>query len=188
MAKYCPECGTKTVKKLDGGLDRDACPACGWVQYAHTAVGVGAMVWREGRVLLVERAIPPVGLWTLPSGWIEQDDTLETAVLRELKEETGLEGHIQGLICIRNIPKETRNETYVCFLCEVAPEGEPVADGAESSQVAFVHPTELDGLKISPFTRYLVEHYQQLLTCPWPLHLELEALGYPPGTTLFAPF
>jgi ADP-ribose pyrophosphatase YjhB (NUDIX family) len=188
MVRFCPECGTATLKRVDGGRERDACPSCGWVHYAETAIGVGALVLRGERVLLVERGIPPVGRWTLPSGWIEQEDTLATAVVRELKEETSLDCSPVGIICVRNIPKPTRNEMYVCFLCEVDPAAEPVPDGEESTQARFVHSTEFDGIDLSPFSRYIIEEYRRWQPIPWPMHGASPYFTSYPPMTVFSPF
>jgi len=185
---FCPLCGTPTIRRYDGGRERDACPSCGWVHYSEMAVGVGALVLRGERVLLVERGIPPVGRWTLPSGWIEQEETLETAVRRELKEETALDGRALGVICIRNIPKMARNELYVCLLCEVAPDVEPVPDGEESTQARFVHPSEFDSLDLSLFSRFVVERYLALRPQPWPLTADFPYREAYPDAAIFSPF
>ena len=87
MAKFCPECGKATVKIMDGGRLRDACPTGHFIQYARTSVGVGAMIFRENKVLLTERAIPPVGLWTLVNGYVEDDEPIDEAIIRECREE-----------------------------------------------------------------------------------------------------
>lgn len=188
MANYCPQCGTQTIRREDGGRERDACPACGWVQYATTAIGVGALVLRGDRVLLVERGIPPVGRWTLPSGWIEQEDTLASAVARELKEETDLDGTPLGIICMRNIPRHTCNEMYICFLCEVDPAAVPVPDGDESTQARFVHPDEFDSLDMSPFSRFIVEEYLAHRPTPWPVYETFPYRDKYPDAMIFAPF
>jgi 8-oxo-dGTP diphosphatase len=188
MANFCPECGTHTITRMDGGRDRDVCPNCGWVQYAATAVGVGALICRGDRVLLVERGIPPVGRWTLPSGWIEQEDTLATAVVREVREETGLECVPQGIICVRNIPKPARNELYICFLCEVDDAAEPVPDGDESTQAIFVHPDEFDALDLSPFSRYIIESYKRAQPGIWTPDPEAADFAAYPPMAVFSPF
>jgi len=63
-------------------------------------VGVGAVVWDDcGQVLLIRRANPPrQGEWSLPGGKVEFGETLQAAALREVREETGLEIEILGLI------------------------------------------------------------------------------------------
>jgi len=54
-------------------------------------VGVGAVVIKEGRVLLIKRGIPPSqGLWAIPGGSLELGETLQRGAERELLEETGI--------------------------------------------------------------------------------------------------
>lgn len=54
----------------------------------HKSVGI--FVWRQGKLLLIERARPPYG-FAVPAGHVDQDASYESAARRELKEETGLE-------------------------------------------------------------------------------------------------
>ncbi len=55
-------------------------------------LAVSAAIFRDGRVLIVRRARPPAhGLYTLPGGGVELGETLEQAVVREIREETALE-------------------------------------------------------------------------------------------------
>ena len=63
-------------------------------------VGVGAVVWDDkGQVLLIRRANPPrQGQWSLPGGKVEFGEPLQAAAQREVREETGLEVEILGLI------------------------------------------------------------------------------------------
>lgn len=188
MARYCPQCGQPTRRREDGGRERDACPACGWVQYAEIGVGVGALILRDERALLVERGIPPVGRWTLPGGWIEQEDTLATAIVREVQEETGLRCNPVGVICLRSIPRPARNDLYVCLLCTVDPLAEPSADGWETRQARFIAPEEFDRIDLSPFSRYVIEHYLRERPRPWLLQEDRRLLEAYPGAAIFAPF
>jgi len=57
----------------------------------HPRVAVGAIVFRDGRVLLVRRGQPPAeGLWAIPGGSVELGESLQAAAEREIHEETGL--------------------------------------------------------------------------------------------------
>jgi 8-oxo-dGTP diphosphatase len=57
----------------------------------HAEVAVGAVVVSAGHLLLIERGRPPaVGEWSIPGGRVEPGETLQAAVEREVREETGL--------------------------------------------------------------------------------------------------
>jgi len=65
-------------------------------QYPRPAVTVDIIIIKnkaqEKEILLIERGIEPFkGMWALPGGFVEMDETLKQAAIRELKEETGLE-------------------------------------------------------------------------------------------------
>lgn len=73
-----------------------------------------AAVIRNGRILMVRQRHAGREFWTLPGGGLEPDESPEQATLRELREETGLEGRTSRLLYRR---REGVNETY-CFLVE----------------------------------------------------------------------
>lgn len=170
MAKFCPECGKRTIKREDGGRERDACPDGHFVQYAKAAVGVGALVFRGDAVLMVERGIPPVGLWTIPSGWVEQEDNIQAAIEREVKEETNLDVVAQGIVFIRNNVGDELNSLYFVFVCEMLdPEQDPIPDGDESTDALFLEPSAFDTINLSFFSRWLIEQYLMNRQVPLPL-------------------
>lgn len=73
----------------------------------------------RGRILLVRRGRPPFrGRWALPGGFVEREETVERAVVRELKEETGLDGRIAALLGVYSGPdRDPRGPTAsVVFL------------------------------------------------------------------------
>jgi 8-oxo-dGTP diphosphatase len=102
--RFCPHCRAGLDKKKIEGKKRAFCPECGWVRYQNPLPSVAAVVWNEsGKILFVKRGVEPAkGKWALPSGFIEIDETPQEACLRELKEETGLQGHIVGLTGVVN--------------------------------------------------------------------------------------
>lgn len=99
IANFCPNCGTKLIAKDHHGRARPICPGCDYVVYFDPKVAVLALVIDDERVLLVKRAMEPgQGKWACPAGFVEHDEAPEIAVLRELKEETGLIGTVEQLI------------------------------------------------------------------------------------------
>src|SRR4030042_1853218 len=98
--KFCPICRSKLTKLPDAGNVYMQCTNCKWVYYGNPLPAVAALVVNDrNEVLLVKRGVEPCqGTWALPSGFIEQKETPEHAVIRELYEETGVNGSIKKLI------------------------------------------------------------------------------------------
>ena len=161
MAKFCPECGFETERKYVAGRKRDACPNCDFVEFTKAKIGVGAIIFREGSVLLVERVLPPRGIWTIPSGYQEEGETLEMAVKREVLEETGINVQPQGIVFLRNMMEHGAIDMYSVFHCEQA-DGEHFVNNAESISVRYVSFAEFDNLNIEADSRWFIETYQSL--------------------------
>jgi len=159
MAKFCPECGSETKKRIVSGREREACPACGFVQFSRAKVGVGALVFRYESVLLVERNLPPYGIWTLPSGHQEENETLETAVMRETMEETGMNILPRGIVFVRNMMEHGSVDMYCVFLCDSDPADEPVVNDDESTAACFVPVSDFGKMNIEPDSRWFIETY-----------------------------
>ena len=90
--KFCSNCAAPVVKRIPPGdsLPRWVCDACGEIHYQNPKLVVGAVPEWDGRLLLCRRAIEPrYGYWTLPAGFMENDETAGQAALRETLEEAG---------------------------------------------------------------------------------------------------
>jgi 8-oxo-dGTP diphosphatase len=115
--------------------------------FPHPRLSVDAVVVREGQVLLVNRGKPPFeGGWALPGGFVDRGERLEEAVLRELREETGLEGRLLGIVGAYSRPdRDPRGHTVsVVYTIEVGG-GEAVGadDAAEAAWHDLASPPEL---------------------------------------------
>jgi mutator protein MutT len=126
----------------------------------YPVVGVGGVVIRDGRALLIRRGTPPLqGRWSIPGGRVEWGETIEQAVLRELREETGLEARAIELIEVverifddepnelnANHPRPSSGAQYhfilLDFLC-AASNGEAHA-GGDAREIAWAAEEELD--------------------------------------------
>ncbi len=87
--------------------------------YANPALTVDAVAIRRGRVLLVRRGHPPFeGMWALPGGFVDLRETVEEALVRELREETRLEARSIRLLGVYSGPdRDPRKPTAtVAFL------------------------------------------------------------------------
>jgi len=96
---YCPYCSGKVITKSEGDVLRKYCPACKVFFYDNPLPVVSAIVMKEREVLLVKRRNQPhKGEWCLPSGFAETGESIQAATLRELEEETGIQGKIISFV------------------------------------------------------------------------------------------
>ncbi len=126
--------------------------------------GAAAVVTDErGRVLLQQRS--DSGNWALPGGAMDIGETLAQCAVREVKEETGLDIEITGLLGIYTDPHhvvaysdgEVRQEFTVTYLGRVI--GGAIAVSDESTDVRFIDPAEFDGIPIHETVRLRLHHY-----------------------------
>jgi len=88
--QYCPACGQQTLRPSSPKSFH--CSACGFVLFLNTAAAAAAILEYQEQILLVVRAQDPEqGKLDLPGGFVDYDETTEAALLRELREELGLE-------------------------------------------------------------------------------------------------
>jgi len=141
--KFCPFCGTELGLKIVEDRERAVCSTCGWINYENPAPCAAALVRnQDGGILLVKRGVEPgKGEWALPSGFIEIDETPEMACIRELKEETGLEGRIIRLVGVYS-QESVRYKNVLIAGYEVEAKGIPYP-GSDSESVRFFSPDEL---------------------------------------------
>ena len=103
-------CGSALKQRSDGHL---TCTACPFVNYRNPRPTVTGLALHHGMLLLTKRAHPPFkGWWDLPGGFMEKNETPEHALLRELKEETGLEVRIRKLLGIYTDTYRSLHESF----------------------------------------------------------------------------
>ena len=121
---------------------------------AAPVVGVGGVLVHEGRVLLIRRGKQPLyGRWVVPGGTVELGEPLEDALVREMREETGLEVEPLELITVFDrIQRDGGQVLYhyviVDYLCRwLSGEARAASDALE---VAWAAPDELDRYDLPP--------------------------------------
>lgn len=129
-AKHCLRCGTALEVRSDGERERKTCPACGWVFYDNPLPVVAAIVEHDDgagpAVVLVRNPGWPPKVFGLVTGFLERDETPEAGVLREVREELGLEGEVASLVGVYEFT--ARNEVIVAYHVRAAG---PIVLGAE---------------------------------------------------------
>ena len=87
-------------------VERDVCDTCGYVHYRNPKIVAGSVVVHENRILLCRRAINPrKGYWTLPAGYMELEETVAEAAIREAREEACADIIIDHVLAVYSIPR-----------------------------------------------------------------------------------
>lgn len=113
--RFCPSCGGPLGTRAEGGQDRRACvdPACGRVLYDNPTPVVAAIVERGDRVVLARAKNFPEGWFGLITGFLERGEDPAEGVLREVKEELGLDGTLVALVGV--YPFAPMNQVIIAY-------------------------------------------------------------------------
>jgi len=118
---FCSHCAAPVVRKVPPGdhLPRFVCEACGTIHYENPKLVVGCVPEDGGRILLCKRAIEPRrGYWTVPAGFMENDETLQQAAERESHEEALARVEIGSLLSVVHVLHA--NQVHVFFRARLA--------------------------------------------------------------------
>ncbi|NDV79029.1 NUDIX domain-containing protein [Dysgonomonas sp. 511] len=125
--KYCPKCGSNHF--VENNFKSKRCESCGFVYYFNSCSSTIALIINNNKELLVAtRAHEPVkGTLDLPGGFVDMNETGEQAVIREVKEETGLTvNEVKYLFSIPNIyvysgfEVHTLDLVYMCMVDDLS--------------------------------------------------------------------
>lgn len=131
---YC-QCVKENIKIEQPKGDthqRHVCQKCHHIYYENPKIVTGVIPLFQGKILLCKRAIEPKkNLWTVPSGYMELNETLQEAALREAHEEAGIKPKIDYLHTIYDLPHI--GQVYFLFtgICE-SPDHLPGIETIES--------------------------------------------------------
>ncbi|MDH5480903.1 MAG: NUDIX hydrolase [Nitrosomonas sp.] len=117
---FCSECGSTVELCIPDGdtLPRYVCPICHTIHYQNPKMVVGCIPEWEDKILLCRRAIEPrLGWWTLPAGFMENDETLEQAAARETLEEANARVEIGDLYAVYSLPHIS--QVYLLFRAQL---------------------------------------------------------------------
>lgn len=128
----------------------------------HPLLGVGAIIFEGDNVLLVERAGEPLkGWWSIPGGLLETGETLEAAIAREVREETGLAVQVVSRFDIfERIMRDAAGRAeyhyvLVDYICRVT--GGALQAGDDVSRVEWVPCARIDEYKVTSGTAAAVK-------------------------------
>lgn len=105
--KYCCTCAGPVRLRVPAGdtLPRHVCEACGAIHYRNPRLVVGTLPVWEDRILLCRRAIEPrLGFWTLPAGFMENQESVAEAAERETREEANARIELDAAYTMISVP------------------------------------------------------------------------------------
>ncbi|HEX5418266.1 MAG TPA: NUDIX domain-containing protein [Chloroflexota bacterium] len=145
--KYCPKCASGLTTRVEGGRERIACPSCDYIFFGDFSIGVGGVVIRDGKALLIRRGQEPRrGWWQIPGGYCEHDEPIHEAVVREVYEEASVRARVENVLGLRHSLGAPSANVYVIF--RLTPlEGEPRADGEEITGAGFFSVEEIESME-----------------------------------------
>ncbi len=161
MYNFCPRCGhALEPREVEDHRVRPVCPNCHFIVYLNPPIAVGVIATRgdDARVVLVRRGENPGrGLWGLPAGFMEADETTEQCARRECLEETGLEVDVKELLGVWSYFHALKQTSGVLVLyrAEIT-DGEAIA-GSDSTEVKFCASAEI------PFEELAFETHKEAL-------------------------
>lgn len=132
---FCCTCAAPVSLRVPPGdtLPRYVCNACGAIHYRNPRLVVGALPVWEDKVLLCRRAIEPrLGYWTLPAGFMENQESVAEAAARETREEACARIALEAMYTMISVPHI--NQVHVIYrarLLDLA-----FAPGEETLEVA----------------------------------------------------
>jgi len=119
---FCPHCGDQLTKEMEEDVLRDFCGACKTFFYENPLPVVSVILMAGREILLVKRGRRPYrGKWCLPTGFVESGESIEAAAMRELEEETGIQGKIVNLVDVDSGTNSFYGDLiFLCFEAEMS--------------------------------------------------------------------
>ena len=140
---FCQRCGSKLIEKRVTNKQRPVCPSCGYVAFLDPKLAAIVLASTDGKLVLVRRAMQPaIGRWSYPGGYVDRGETVEDAAMREVKEETGLQVRLTGLLGLYS----TADTTVVLAAYSAEVTGGTLSPGDEAQEAGLFDPDELPPL------------------------------------------
>ncbi|MDH5323942.1 MAG: NUDIX domain-containing protein [Gammaproteobacteria bacterium] len=158
--KFCPKCGHELSTEIIDNVNRHVCTnhECKNILWNNPIPVVAALVELDGHYVIARNRAWPEGIFSVITGYLEQSECPQEAVVREVKEELGLEGRVKRLI--GNYMFKEKNQIILCY--------EVIATGAivlnhELAQSKTLSPAELASYDFSPLyiTQNIIEDWKR---------------------------
>jgi len=155
---YCPQCRSRKIRQRTAKMF--SCEGCGFEFYLNPAAAVAGLIFdKQGRLLVIVRGKEPArGLWDLPGGFTDPDETAEQALKREIKEELGLEVSSLQYLCSAPNVYRYKNIDYttvdLAFICKVG----NINKAKKSDEIADVLFEKPDEIALEKFGFESIKH------------------------------
>lgn len=136
--QYCSRCGTPT-RRRDNERAR-VCSACGFTSYPPVSPAIMVLVTRGREILLARKPVWPAGRFSALAGFVEPGETLEDTVVRETREEVGVE--VRNIRYFGSQPWPFPHSLMIAFTAEYAG-GEITPDGEEIEEARWFDASKL---------------------------------------------
>jgi ADP-ribose pyrophosphatase YjhB (NUDIX family) len=115
---FCPICGTKYPNDQNKNYHKH-CSHCNYTYFENQRTATGAIIIYQQKLLMVKRAIEPSkGMWDFPGGFVEPTEHPEQTIIREIKEELGIDGQIIKLFGIY-APNPYLYQDKINYVCDI---------------------------------------------------------------------
>jgi 8-oxo-dGTP diphosphatase len=157
--RFCPKCGgalhSKQLKESEP--ERLVCRECEFVFFLNPKVAAGTLFHRDGKLVLLKRAIEPgYGKWVFPGGFVDRGETVIDAAVRETREEANVEVRVQELVDVFSYSGSP--VVVVVYAAEIVSGELSAAD--ESLELGIFEPSELPWEELAfPSTRDALRIY-----------------------------
>jgi ADP-ribose pyrophosphatase YjhB (NUDIX family) len=162
--KFCPRCASPslTVYNANGII----CSSCGYVYFHNMAAAVAGIVETDGKIVLIQRGHEPrKGFFVLPGGFVDYRESLEGALVRELREEIGVDvtdvryfGSLPNTYDYEGVTYFTADAFFLCRPVDIA----TLKISDENTDVVLAEPGKIDleTIAFSPMA-VMIERYRE---------------------------
>jgi len=171
--KYCSFCGSTTSFKVpeDDNRERAVCDKCGTIFYENPKVVSGCILEWEDKILLCKRATEPrSGYWTLPAGFLENNETVAEGALRETLEEANAKSNNVKLFFMCDLPHIS--QIYMMYLGKLSEQ--KYSAGPESEEVELFSESDIpwDDMAFSVIEKTLRLYYEDKKNGKFSIHFD----------------
>jgi ADP-ribose pyrophosphatase YjhB (NUDIX family) len=140
---FCHRCGNSLSRTLIEGKERPHCPACSITIFSDPKVVAAVLIEMDSRLVMIRRANEPgQGLWSFPSGYVDRGEPVETAAIREVKEETGLNVSLTGFLGVYS----TQDSPVILLVYSGIATGGHLCPGHDAEEANLFNPNNLPEL------------------------------------------